>query len=356
MPEILRDLNLSAIPDWGWLVLLLAGSILAGTVLAALFVHLALKIVHRTTRKLDNIIIQNLRVPAYFLFPTGVAYAIIRIFNLQFTETGAVSAAAKILAIVFLAWLAMRIVNIAAALIARKFDIHRKDNLRARGVLTQIMVAKRIAKFVIVILSLISVFFMFEELRGLGLSLLASAGVAGLIVGFAAQKALGNLLAGIQIAITQPIRIDDVVIVEGEWGWIEEITLTYVVVRIWDLRRLVLPISYFLEKPFQNWTRTSADILGTVFLYTDYTVPVDAIREKVTELLQTAEGWDGKVNGVQVTDCKPDVMEIRVLVSAPDSSIAWNLRCYLREKLIDFIQAEYPSALPRTRAQLEQGT
>jgi small-conductance mechanosensitive channel len=159
----------------------------------------------------------------------------------------------------------------------------------------------------------------------------------------------------IQIAITQPIRIDDVVIVEGEWGRIEEITLTYVVVRIWDLRRLVLPIDYFIEKPFQNWTRVSADILGTVFLYMDYTVPVDAIRAELERIVQRSTDWDGQVCGVQVTDTSPQGIEVRALVSATDASKAWNLRCEVREKLVTFLQREYPAALPKLRGELREG-
>jgi small-conductance mechanosensitive channel len=161
-------------------------------------------------------------------------------------------------------------------------------------------------------------------------------------------------LAGIQIAITQPIRLDDVVIVENEWGRIEEITLTYVVVRIWDLRRLILPISYFIEKPFQNWTRVSADILGTVFIYVDYTVPVDAFREELTRILQNSPNWDKKVNIVQVTDASEKTVEVRALMSAADASMAWNLRCEVRERLIAFLKKSYPQALPRARVELDQ--
>jgi len=192
----------------------------------------------------------------------------------------------------------------------------------------------------------------FDEFRQLGTGILASAGLVGLVVGFAAQKTLGNLLAGIQLAITQPIRLDDVVIVEGEWGRIEEITLTYVVVRIWDLRRLVLPIGYFLERPFQNWTRVSADILGTVFLYVDYTVPVDAIRAELERIVQGSKDWDGEVCGVQVTDTSAQGIELRALVSAADASKAWDLRCAVREQLVAFLQREYPAALPRLRGEL----
>jgi small-conductance mechanosensitive channel len=184
--------------------------------------------------------------------------------------------------------------------------------------------------------------------------MIASAGVAGIVIGFAAQKSLGTLLAGFQIAMTQPIRIDDVVIVEGEWGKIEEITLTYVVVRIWDLRRLVVPITYFIEKPFQNWTRTSADILGTVFLHVDYGVPVDAVRGELGRILESSPNWDRKVNVLQVTEARERTLELRALASSSDASKSWDLRCEVREKLVDFVQRNYPESLPRLRATLER--
>jgi small-conductance mechanosensitive channel len=184
--------------------------------------------------------------------------------------------------------------------------------------------------------------------------MIASAGVAGIVIGFAAQKSLSALLAGFQIAITQPIRIDDVVIVEGEWGRIEEITLTYVIVCIWDLRRLVVPITYFIEKPFQNWTRTSADILGTVFLRVDYVVPVDSVRQELTRILEASPNWDRKVNVLQVTDAKEQTLELRALASSSDASKSWDLRCEMREKLVAFIQKNYPGSLPRLRTTFER--
>ena len=194
----------------------------------------------------------------------------------------------------------------------------------------------------------------FDSFRQLGTGILASAGLASLVIGLAAQKIFGNFLAGIQIAFTQPIRVDDVVIVENEWGRIEEITLTYVVVRIWDLRRLVLPIGYFIEKPFQNWTRVSADLLGTVFVYADYTIPVKEIREELHRILKGSNKWDGKVWGMQVTNATERTMELRALMSAADASVAWGLRCEVREYLIEFVQKNYPEALPKTRAELKK--
>src|SRR5688572_32095941 len=168
---------------------------------------------------------------------------------------------------------------------------------------------KKIAVGIIALFAIASMLMVFQPVRQLGTAMIASAGVAGIVIGFAAQKSLATLLAGFQIALTQPIRIDDVVIVEGEWGRIEEITLTYVVVRLWDLRRLVVPITYFIEQPFQNWTRTSADIVGTVFLYVDSTVPVDSLRGELTRVLKASRFWDGKVSVLQVTDAKEHTLE-----------------------------------------------
>lgn len=189
----------------------------------------------------------------------------------------------------------------------------------------------------------------FNSIRNIGISVLTSAGIAGIIIGFAAQKALGTILAGIQIAITQPIRFDDVVIIDGEWGRIEEIKLTYVVVNIWDKRRLVVPSTYFLENVFQNWTRTQSGILGTVFIYTDYTVPLSPLREELKRLLTGSPLWDNDVGIIQVTEASEQTMELRVLVSARNSGEAFDLRAMVREGLIDFLQKEYPDALPKIR-------
>ena len=248
----------------------------------------------------------------------------------------------------------VQFVNAMAQLVLRRYRLDVADNRRARGVYTQVMVLKKIAVTAIGLFAIASMLMVFQSVRQLGTTMLASAGVAGIVIGFAAQKSLGTLLAGIQIAMTQPIRIDDVVIVEGEWGRIEEITLTYVVVRIWDLRRLVVPITYFIEKPFQNWTRTSADILGTVFLHVDYGVPVDALRAELTKILEASANWDRKVNVLQVTDAKERTLELRALASSSDASKSWDLRCEVREKLVAFVQKNYPDSLPRLRATLEQ--
>ena len=235
-----------------------------------------------------------------------------------------------------------------------RFDVSAKDNLRARKIHTQLNVLRRIIIIVIVVIALALILMNFPRIRQLGTALLASAGIAGIVIGLAAQKTLGTFIAGLQIAFTQPIRLDDVVIVEGEWGRIEEITLTYVVVRIWDLRRLVVPITYFIERPFQNWTRVSADILGTVYLYVDYTVPVEAIRAELQHIVEGQDEWDHKVCGLQVTNATERTVELRALMSAADASLAWNLRCKVREQLIAFVQKNSPQSLPRLRACLDR--
>ncbi|MCO6187791.1 mechanosensitive ion channel family protein [Rhizobium sp. L1K21] len=182
---------------------------------------------------------------------------------------------------------------------------------------------------------------------------MASAGAAGLVAGLALQPVLKNLFAGVQLAITQPIRIDDALLVEGEWGRVEEITSTYVVIKIWDWRRLILPLSYFIENPFQNWTRETASLIGSVYIYTDFTVPVQVVREKAEDIAAASPLWDRDVINVAVTDFRERVMEIRVLVSARNSGDAFTLRCDIREHLIHFLQENYPQALPRTRAELD---
>ncbi|GHA41970.1 hypothetical protein GCM10007103_24100 [Salinimicrobium marinum] len=246
-------------------------------------------------------------------------------------------------------WLIILTLKILKNRMLRRYDVNTSDNLKARKIYTQFAVLENIIIFIIVILAIGIALMSFESIRSVGVSVLTSAGIAGIIIGFSAQKAIGTLLAGIQIAFTQPIRLQDAVIVEGEWGWIEEIALTYVVIKIWDKRRLVVPSTYFIDTPFQNWTKNSADILGTVFLYTDYTVPVDSIREELDRLLEDNPLWDRQAKVVQVTDATERTMEIRVLVSAKDSPTAFDLRVHIREKLIDFIKKNYPDSLPKSR-------
>ncbi|MGD9992663.1 MAG: mechanosensitive ion channel family protein [Salinivirgaceae bacterium] len=258
-----------------------------------------------------------------------------------------------ILLIITLAWSVIALLKVFRDLLLSKFDISKADNLKSRKVHTQVNIFTNIITFFIVLIALGFILISFEPIRKIGIGLFASAGIAGIVLGFAAQRVIGAVIAGIQIAFTQPFRIDDAVIIENEWGWIEEINLNYVVVRIWDKRRLIVPSTYFIEKPFQNWTRNSAEIVGTVFIYADYTLPVQALRDELTRILNTTSLWDGQVNVLQVTDAKESTMELRALVSAHNSPTAWDLRVYVREKLIEFMQKNYPDSLPKTRIQLQ---
>jgi small-conductance mechanosensitive channel len=253
-------------------------------------------------------------------------------------------------------WLAVGLVTVIKNFILSRYRIEQKDNLQARRIYTQLSVIERILKVIIVFLSVAVILLTFEKVRQIGFSLLASAGILSIILGFSAQKSLATLFAGIQIALTQPIRIDDVVIVENEWGWIEEITLTYVVVKIWDQRRLVVPITYFIETPFQNWTRTTAEMLGTVYVYTDYTAPVQEIRAELQKILEATPLWDKRVGVLQVTNAQERTLELRALVSAEDSPTVWSLRCHVREKLIEYLQGKHPQCLPHLRIEIEKNT
>ncbi|WP_019142542.1 mechanosensitive ion channel family protein [Noviherbaspirillum massiliense] len=251
-----------------------------------------------------------------------------------------------------LTWLGVRCVRAIADTIVDLNPVHLADNLQARRIQTQTKVLARSVMVVIVVIGTGSALMTLPMLRQIGTSLLASAGAAGLVVGFAAKPVLSNLLAGLQIALTQPIRLDDVVIVQNEWGVIEEITGTYVVIRIWDQRRLIVPLQWFIENPFQNWTRTSADILGTVLIWVDYRLPIEPIRQEAERICRNAPEWDGRLVETQVVETSERAMQVRVLVSARDSGMAWHLRCRVREELIDFIQRNYPDSLPRTRAEV----
>ena len=258
-----------------------------------------------------------------------------------------------LLTVFFFAWLAIKTVKAASCFLQKTINLKVTDNLRARKSLTQLLVFQAIADTMIIIVALLVSLLTFDAAKNIGISLLTSAGIIGVVVGFAAQKSLGMVLAGLQIALTQPIRIDDVVVVEGEWGRIEEITLTYVVVKIWDERRLVLPVTYFLEKPFQNWTRTSADVMGTISFYLNYDVPLAPLREALARLVADNPDWDGRVANIQVTETDERYKLARVLVSSADSSKNWDLRVALRERLSDFLNERYPGAFVRARVALE---
>jgi small-conductance mechanosensitive channel len=295
--------------------------------------------------------LELLHGPVLALIPAVFLGIIIRVLTLPDGISTVTGHVLTLWIIGALAWLAIRLVRIVRKLITDRYQLEARDNLRARQVQTQLRVLERIAVFIIVIVAVAAMLMTVKQVRQVGVSILASAGIIGIVVGFAAQRSLGNLIAGIQIAITQPIRLDDVVVVEGEWGRIEEITLTYVVVHIWDERRLIVPINYFIEKPFQNWTRTSAELLGTVFIYADYTVPVIKVREELHRILQASEIWDRRAWALQVTNATERTVELRALMTTADSSSAWELRCQVREGLLEFLQQNFPQCLPRVRVE-----
>ena len=349
MWDVLQDWR-----TWGLFLGVLAAVVLAALVCHYLVVRILIRLAKRSTSPVDELVIKHFRRPVRWIMVAVAVRLVIDPFELP---VGFESFAKHVFGLVLIAlvsWLLIRGTHVLNEVVALRFQVDVKDNLRARKIHTQLRVLRRIVIAIILIVASASILMTFPRVRQLGTAILASAGIIGIVVGLAAQKTIGTFIAGLQIAFTQPIRLDDVVIVEGEWGRIEEITLTYVVVRIWDLRRLIVPITYFIETPFQNWTRASADILGTVFLYVDHTVPVDAIRAELQRLLEESDLWDRKVCVLQVTNTSERTIEIRALMSAADASIAWNLRCHVREKLVAFVQKNYPETLPRLRAELDR--
>ncbi|MCC8391422.1 mechanosensitive ion channel family protein [Paraburkholderia sp. MMS20-SJTR3] len=251
-----------------------------------------------------------------------------------------------------LTWLSVRSAAAIGEAIIRAHPLDSADNLQARRIHTQARVLARSVMIVIVIVGVGGALMTLPNVRQIGASLLASAGVAGLVAGIAARPVLGNLIAGLQIALSQPLRLDDVVVIQNEWGRIEEITGTYVSVRLWDQRRLIVPLQWFIENPFTNWTRSSSQIIGTVFLFVDYRMPLAPLREELARIVENAPEWDRRVQVLQVFDCTERAMQLRALVSAPDSGLAWDLRCRVREGLVEFIQRHYPECLPRGRAEV----
>ena len=268
-------------------------------------------------------------------------------------ETASVIVQLLVLAtICLLGWIALTTLHIGANLYALRYRVDIEDNLVARKHLTQIRVLLRALDTVIVLITLGFALMTFDAVRQYGVSLFASAGVAGVVFGLAAQPVLSNLIAGVQLAVTQPIRLEDAVTVQNEYGWIEEINATYVVIRLWDLRRLIVPLNYFIQQPFYNWTRQTAKTIGSVLLYLDYAAPVDVIREKAIELVNQTKQDNASVVNVQVTNTSRDAIELRVLVNSDSTNTTSNICADLREKLIAFLHKEHPDALPRRRNEI----
>ncbi|WP_276963101.1 mechanosensitive ion channel family protein [Ferrimicrobium acidiphilum] len=296
--------------------------------------------------------LRRLRGPVRALVPLLLMIASLHYVKAAVSAEMDIRHAIWILLIAVVAWGLARLVESIEDAVLYYYHIDAVDNLKARRLQTQIRVFRRIIVVVIALIALAVILFSFPSVRLVGAGVLASAGILTIIAGIAVQPVASNVIAGIQIAVSQPIRLDDVVVIQGHWGRVEEISLTYVVVRIWDLRRLVLPISYFITNPFENWTKTTSDILGIVHIELDYTAPVAAIREQYLAILASSPDWDGSVARMQVTQLGVSTMQLRFVMSSPDSSRSWNLECELREKMILFLQEKYPEVLPRVRAEM----
>jgi small-conductance mechanosensitive channel len=316
--------------------------------------RIALRVASRTRVDLDELLIRRLSPPMRLLIPTIVVLFASTPMTL-WGFVGELRHAGSLVLIGAVAWTLVALLDAVETFLLSKYDLGATDNLRARSKHTQLRVLTRTVQIFIIVIAAAVMLMTFPRVRELGASLLASAGLAGLVVGLAARPLLENVIAGLQIALTEPIRLDDVVIVEGEWGRIEELTTTYVVVKIWDERRLIVPLSWFLANPFQNWTRSSAQLLGTAMLYLDYRAPIGAIREELQRICKASEHWDGRVCVVQVTDTRSAEIEVRLLVSAANSGSLFNLRCQAREGIIAFLQREHPESLPTRRFEWRPG-
>jgi small-conductance mechanosensitive channel len=331
---------------------LINGSVLGGVIILSLILHkVAFLIVKRVFRKrgaiLQHALTARAENPARFIFPLiGLALALPFLPVISHDIRVSVQRVLGLGVIGCVGWATIVLANVISDTLYARYSTEGADDLVARRIRTQTQVLRRIVVMIVLILTAGIMLMTFPEVRRVGVSLLASAGLAGLVVGVAARSTLSSLIAGVQIALSQPVRLNDAVVVEGEWGWIEEITTTYVVIRIWDLRRLVVPLSYFIDQPFQNWTRTTANLLGTVMIYADYRLPVDDVRAELHRLVESSDLWDKQAWGLQVTDATDKTMQLRALVSASDGSRLWDLRCYIREKLIAYIASKHPEALP----------
>ena len=339
-----------------WRDLLWSAGILAAAIGAALLIRvIALQALQRLTRRKGTVLGQSLvkhgrRLSLWILPLVGVLVTLPGL-SLPPALMSALEHITGIGLILAIAWLAILLVDVASDVLSSWYRVDVADNLVARRIQTQFQMLHHIVVVLVSVVALSIMLMTIPAIKHIGMSILASAGLASLIVGMAMKGTLSNLIAGVQIAFAQPFRMGDVVVVEGEWGWIEEIGTMYVVVRIWDLRRLVLPLSYFLDHPFQNWTRTSAEILGNTILYVDYSVPMEPLRAELRRICESTKLWRGKVCALQASDTTEHTVQLRALMDARNSSDAWDLRCMVREGLIDFLQKNYPQSLPRFRGE-----
>jgi small-conductance mechanosensitive channel len=334
-----------------WSAGILAAAVAVGLIARSVVFWLLRRVTRRRGTLLGQSLVRHGAGPAHWILPLLAVLAVLPGLPLPPKLMAALEHITGLGLIASVAWLAVLLVQVTSDVLAGRYRLDVEDNLTARRIQTQFQMLHRVAIILVVIVTLAIMLMTFPAIKHIGVSILASAGLASLVIGMAMKDTLANLIAGVQIAFTQPFRIEDAVVVEGEWGWIEEIGTMYVVVRIWDLRRLVLPLSYFLDHPFQNWTRNSADLLANVILYVDYTVPMDELRAELRRICEATKLWQGKVCVLQASDASEHTVQLRALMDARNSGDAWDLRCLVREKLIEFLQKNYSASLPRVRGE-----
>jgi small-conductance mechanosensitive channel len=332
-------------------------AIAAGFVAALLFRLITLRYARRRDSKTAAALARHTTGPLLLLLPVFLARLVQPMLHLEPAVAPTVRHAGTLLLILCFGWLLISLISVLDEYLRERLASGAvRDERRAKRILTRVGILDRVLTILVLVLTAAAMLVTFPEGRDIGASIFASAGIAGLVLGIAARPAAEHLIAGLQVALTEPFHLDDVVIVEGEWGRIEEITSTYVVIRIWDLRRLVVPLTYLLERPFQNWTRSGTALLAQVTIEVDYSTPVAKLRDQVGEIVASSKLWDQGSWNLQVVEAGERTMRLRVLASAADSGNAWNLRCEIREKLIAYLQEHYPWALPRIRATVEGGS
>ncbi|MCA1458650.1 mechanosensitive ion channel family protein [Bradyrhizobium sp. BRP22] len=350
MDAILAEIELAIgwIPSW-----IIGLALICGAIASALLVHcFASRLIRRLLGRRNPVVrlfLDRTAGPTRLALCLAAVAFVLPLAPLNDTLRTQLSHFFAIAVIALIGWLSIRAVDMMATRYLQQFRLDVDENFLARKHVTQVRVFKRVIDTLIIMIAVSTALMTFDSVRQYGVSLFASAGAAGVIVGLAARPLLSNLIAGVQIAITQPIRIEDAVIIENEWGWVEDIASTYVVIRLWDWRRMVVPLSYFIERPFQNWTRDAQSLIGAIMLHVDYAADVPRIRRELERAARDSKLWDGAVVNLQVVETHPRTIELRALVSARNAPQAWDLRCEIREKLLAFIRDEMPEALPRDR-------
>jgi len=352
LPRALRETRFWEMKAWQWLglPLILFLCLIASGIVNLILARIFTRIVKKTAFKWDDRLLRLAHRPAVVFLAVLIFGFLLKFLRLSVPAQELMNGILQTFLILAVVWMLLRFTEFIALTLRNSLMQGLDDDLKRRGVHTQVVVIRRIINIILIVIGAALILIQFDVVRKVGMSLLASAGIAGVVLGLAAQKSIASILAGVQLAVTQPVRIGDTVIVEGEWGWIEEINLTYVVVKVWDLRRLVVPISSFLDKSFENWTKVSPDLLGTIFVYADYTVPVQKVREAFLEFVKGNKLWDGVAAGLLVTNTNDRSIELRGLISAADAGAQWDLRCEAREFLVRYLQELDGGAyLPKTR-------